>query len=73
MSSRFLKGAERDPSNMALGDHLRELRKRMFICLGVWTPDEITLPEAFLTFMFFFALILIAYGADKFRERSLAK
>ena len=34
MSNRFLKGAERDPSNMALGDHLRELRRRMFICLG---------------------------------------
>ena len=34
MNSRFLKGAERDPSNMALGDHLRELRKRMFICIA---------------------------------------
>ena len=34
MANRFLKGAERDPSNMALGDHLRELRRRMFICLA---------------------------------------
>ena len=28
-----MKGAERDPGQMALGDHLRELRKRLFICL----------------------------------------
>ena len=32
-SGRFLKGAERDPSQMALADHLRELRKRLFYCL----------------------------------------
>ena len=33
-SGRFLKGAERDPAQMGLGDHLRELRKRLFICLA---------------------------------------
>lgn len=31
----MFKGAERDPSNMSLGDHLRELRRRLFICLAV--------------------------------------
>lgn len=31
---RFLKGAERDPAQMALADHLRELRRRLFICLA---------------------------------------
>ncbi len=31
---RFLKGAERDPAQMSLGDHLRELRGRLFICLA---------------------------------------
>jgi sec-independent protein translocase protein TatC len=30
---RFLKGAERDPAQMALAEHLRELRRRLFICL----------------------------------------
>lgn len=34
MSARFLKGAERDPVNMSLGDHLRELRRRLFIALA---------------------------------------
>jgi sec-independent protein translocase protein TatC len=34
VSPRFLKGAERDPGNMSLADHLRELRRRMFIALG---------------------------------------
>jgi sec-independent protein translocase protein TatC len=29
-----LKGAERDSGNMSLADHLRELRVRLFICLG---------------------------------------
>lgn len=33
MASRILKGAERDPGNMSLGDHLRELRKRLLISL----------------------------------------
>lgn len=33
-SSRFLKGAERDPAQMSLGDHLRELRRRLFFCLA---------------------------------------
>lgn len=34
MGPRILKGAERDPGNMSLGDHLRELRKRLFISLA---------------------------------------
>lgn len=34
LGSRLLKGAERDPGNMSLGDHLRELRKRLFISLA---------------------------------------
>ncbi len=45
----------------------------LYICLGVWTPNEITIPEAILTFSFFFALILIAYAADRYRDRQLAK
>jgi len=34
VTARIFKGAERDPNNMSLGDHLRELRRRLFICLG---------------------------------------
>ncbi|MFV0315776.1 MAG: twin-arginine translocase subunit TatC [Microthrixaceae bacterium] len=34
MAPRIFKGAERDPGNMSLGDHLRELRRRLFICLA---------------------------------------
>lgn len=30
----LLKGAERDAGDMSLADHLRELRRRLFICLG---------------------------------------
>jgi len=32
---RLLKGAERDPEQMSLADHLRELRRRLLICLVV--------------------------------------
>ena len=39
----------------------------LFICLSVWTPDEITLVEAVLTFGFFFVLIVLAFAADKYR------
>lgn len=34
MISRVFKGAERDPQQMSLADHLRELRRRLFICLA---------------------------------------
>ncbi|MCB1270940.1 MAG: twin-arginine translocase subunit TatC [Microthrixaceae bacterium] len=34
MAPRILKGAERDPHAMSLGEHLRELRKRLMIALG---------------------------------------
>ncbi len=34
MKQRILKGAERDPRNLSLADHVRELRKRSVIALG---------------------------------------
>jgi len=40
----------------------------LFICLGVWTKDRITLIEAILTFLMFFLLIGAAYTADKVNE-----
>ena len=33
MTGRFRKGAESDTSNMSMSDHLRELRRRLFISL----------------------------------------
>eukprot|EP00351_Strombidinopsis_sp_SopsisLIS2011_P002470 CAMPEP_0116885442 /NCGR_PEP_ID=MMETSP0463-20121206/18792_1 /TAXON_ID=181622 /ORGANISM="Strombidinopsis sp, Strain SopsisLIS2011" /LENGTH=73 /DNA_ID=CAMNT_0004543867 /DNA_START=632 /DNA_END=853 /DNA_ORIENTATION=+ len=41
----------------------------MFVCLVVWTPEVITLPEALLTLSYFFLLIFLAYIADKINER----
>lgn len=43
---RFRKGAERDPANMALAEHLRELRRRLAICIGA--VALLTIPAWFL-------------------------
>lgn len=40
----------------------------LIIILLVWTPDQITLPEAILTFAFFPLLVLFAYYADKWKD-----
>ena len=40
----------------------------LYICLAVWTEDEITIPEAVLTLSFFFVLVTLAYIADKINE-----
>lgn len=37
----------------------------------MWTKDRITIPEAVLTLSFFFVLIIVAYIADKIKERSI--
>jgi solute carrier family 8 (sodium/calcium exchanger) len=37
----------------------------VYIALSVSSPEEITIAEAFLTFIFFIVLIVLAYGADK--------
>ena len=41
----------------------------LLIVLAVWTPDRITLTEAWLTFGFFVALVVIAFAADKYNQR----
>ena len=41
-----LKGAEREGASMALGDHLRELRRRLLICVG--TVAVMLIPAWFL-------------------------
>jgi solute carrier family 8 (sodium/calcium exchanger) len=45
----------------------------LFIVLGVWTKDQVTMVEAVLTFGFFFVLIILAYAADKINERKKDK
>jgi solute carrier family 8 (sodium/calcium exchanger) len=37
----------------------------MYICLEIWTPNYVTPIEAWLTLLFFFALVSIAFGFDK--------
>lgn len=43
----------------------------LYICLSIWTPEKITLAEAILTLCFFFLLVLLAYGADKYNEKKM--
>jgi solute carrier family 8 (sodium/calcium exchanger) len=45
----------------------------MFIVLKVWTPEEVTALEAWITLVFTFLLIGLAYAADLYRQRSKAK
>jgi len=45
----------------------------MFICLKIWTPDEITIWEAIITFSFFVVLLSASYAADKLRAWKLKK
>mgnify|MGYP001218040688 CR=1 FL=1 len=37
----------------------------MYLVLGVMTPEYVTTVEGWLTFVYFWLLILLAYGADK--------
>lgn len=38
----------------------------LFICLAVNSPDEVTVSEAVWTFAFFFLLLFLAFGMDKY-------
>lgn len=40
----------------------------LFLCLQVMSPGEVTVEEASWTFGFFFILLVIAVGADKYRQ-----
>lgn len=41
----------------------------LYICLKVNSPDEVTTDEAWLTLIFFFILVVLAFLADKYNER----
>jgi solute carrier family 8 (sodium/calcium exchanger) len=45
----------------------------MFLCLSVNTPEEVTLTEAWLTFVFFIILVIVAFAADKYNESKMKK
>ena len=41
----------------------------LYTCLQLWTKEVITIAESILTLCFFFILIILAFGADKYNER----
>lgn len=45
----------------------------MYVVLQIWSPGEIELAEAFLTFAFFLILCFMAYCADKYNESKQKK
>jgi len=45
----------------------------LFMCLSVNTPDVVTKNEAWLTLIFFFVLVIIAFMADKYNEHRVNK
>ena len=45
----------------------------LYICLAVWTKDQVTIPEAVLTLIFFFLLVILAFSADKINAYRMAK
>jgi solute carrier family 8 (sodium/calcium exchanger) len=42
----------------------------LYICLEIWSPGEIGIAEASITFSFFWILVISAFVADKVRQRS---
>lgn len=40
----------------------------VLIVLSSWTPNEVSVTEAFLTLAFFFILVIMAFGADKYNQ-----
>ena len=40
----------------------------LYVCLAVWTPNEVTIIEGWLTLSFFLILCVLAFGADKYNE-----
>ena len=41
----------------------------LLVILTMSSPDVVTIPEAWLTFLFFLVLVTIAFGADKYNQR----
>lgn len=45
----------------------------MYLCLAVVSKGEVTIVEAFLTLGFFFLLLILAFGADKYNQKKKSK
>ena len=45
----------------------------LFLCLSVNSPDKVTTTEAWLTLGYFFILLILAYGADRYNESKQSK
>lgn len=45
----------------------------LYICLQVWSQGEVTVIESILTFAYFFILLGLAFGADKYNQAKKAK
>lgn len=45
----------------------------LYICLEIWTREEVTVVEAVLTLAYFFILLVLAFAADKFNQSKKAK
>ena len=45
----------------------------LVICLEVNSPNIVTSDEAVLTILYFFVLIILAFGADKYNQRKVDK
>ena len=45
----------------------------MYYCLSISTPGEVTTTEAYLTFAYFFILLILAFSADKYNQKKKKK
>jgi solute carrier family 8 (sodium/calcium exchanger) len=45
----------------------------MYYCLSINTPGEVDTTEAYLTFGYFFILLILAFAADKFNQKKKKK
>lgn len=45
----------------------------LYVCLEINSPNEVTVTEAVLTFIYFIILLVLAFAADKYNQRKKAK
>ena len=45
----------------------------LYVCLDINSPNEVTTTEAWLTLIYFFVLVILAFIADKYNERQMEK
>jgi len=45
----------------------------LYICLSINTPGEVTVNESCWTLAYFFILLVLAFGADKYNQKKKAR